>query len=364
MQKLPLPQALTLTMKASIMQLYDIANALEGTVRGETSDCEIFKLVTPETGSPGSITVASTSALLQAALTSNVSAIVTDETVAPPTCNKPLILVKDCQTSLTTLLKLFTPAKHYPLGIHPSAVVDEGTQLGPQCSVGAHVVIGKNCHIGAHVRLSPGVVIGDNVTIGNHCTIHPNVTIYDHCQIGDTVTIHANSVIGCDGFGYHFDGTQHQKRYHIGNVNIENNVEIGANTTIDRATIDSTIIGEGTKIDNQVQIAHNVQLGRNNILCAFTGIAGSSISGNNVTFAAGAGIGDHVTIEDNVLIGARTGIPSNKKLAKGTTWLGYPGRPFPKAMEQIASMQSLPHLRKKLQTLQKRISELEKQFET
>ena len=207
-----------------------------------------------------------------------------------------------------------------------------------------------------------GAVVGPNAKLGQHCLLHANATIAHHCVLGNRVKVHSGTTVGSDGFGYHFDGKTHLKLQHIGDVEIGSNVEIGANTAIDRATLGTTKIGDDTKIDNLVQIAHNVTLGKNNILCAFSGVAGSVTAGDNVIFAADAGAGDHVTIEDNVTIGPRTGIPSKKRLSSGTTWLGNPARPADKAIEQIVSMQRIPGMKKQLKSLQQKLKELEEKL--
>src|SRR5690606_24806117 len=181
------------------------------------------------------------------------------------------------------------------------------------------------------------VNIGRNVIIGEHSVIHPHVTIYDDCQLGARVCLHSSSVIGSDGFGYTFVDGQHLKMPHLGNVVIEDDVEIGANTVVDRATMGATVIGAGTKIDNLVQVAHSVKLGKRNILCAFTGIAGSTSTGDHVIFAANVGVSDHVRIDGGSVLGARTGVPPNKHL-KQDVYLGSPARPKIEAIKHELSI--------------------------
>ena len=164
-------------------------------------------------------------------------------------------------------------------------MIAQGVQLGEGVTIGPYVVIESGSVIGNHSVLKSHVYIGHQVIIGEESTIHPHVTVYDHCQLGSRVIVHASTVLGSDGFGYTFVDGQHLKVPHIGQVIIEDDVEIGANTAIDRATMGATLIGQGTKIDNLVQIAHSVKLGKHNILCAFTGIAGSSTAGDRVTFS-------------------------------------------------------------------------------
>ena len=205
--------------------------------------------------------------------------------------------------------------------------------------------------------------VGHHVHIGHDTILHPHVTLYDHCQLGERVCIHASSVIGSDGFGYTLQAGQHFKVPHVGRVIIHNDVEIGANTVIDRATIGATVIGEGTKIDNLVQVAHSVKLGQHNILCAFTGIAGSTVSGNHVVFAANVGVSDHVRIDDGVILGARAGVPPKKHLRQGHVYLGNPARPKDKAIEHELATTRIPIMRKNLKRLSEKVNALIEQMQ-
>lgn len=338
------------------MRLQDIATKLNGTLTNN-SNVDILGISSPKAGKINTLAVAGTIELLKQLIDSPVSALVIDK--APEHALLiPFILVDNCQLALITLLELFAPPHVVKQERHPSFVAAPCAQISNRSEIGPNVVIGKQSHVGDNTQLKANIVIGNNVQIGQHCIIHPNVTVYDNTKIGNNVIIHAGTVIGADGFGYHFHDGKHQKLHHLGNVIIDDDVEIGANTTIDRGTLGSTHIGSGTKIDNLVQVAHNVTLGKNNILCAYTGIAGSVTAGDNVIFAADVGIGDHVTIADNVTLGPRTGIPSHKKLSSGTTWLGNPGRPIEKAIEQIVSIQRIPGIKKQLKKLQAQMKKL------
>lgn len=336
----------------------EIAELLQGKLIGD-ANIEVETICSPGQSSENAICVAGTAELFKQAVQQEeiVALVCSYEPVEP--CSKALILVANPQQALVSLLEQFAVEAELSPGIDPSATVATCAQISASSDIGANVVIGKQSIIGERVIIHPNVVIGDNVQIGDDCCIYPNVTIYNHSQIHQEVVIHAGCVIGSDGFGYRFNGQSHKKLQHIGHVVIESQVEIGANTTIDRATMGVTRIGQGTKIDNLVQIAHNVELGKHNILCAYTGIAGSTTAGDHVIFAAGVGVGDHVTIEDNVTLGPRTGIPSNKRLPSNTTWLGNPGRLEKKAFEQIVLSQRLPGMKKLLNTLKQRVDELE-----
>jgi UDP-3-O-[3-hydroxymyristoyl] glucosamine N-acyltransferase len=283
--------------------------------------------------------------------------------IVPPTIqalgDKALIQVDRPMLTFMLLLKHFFQDEKYPGQIHPSAVIAADTVVHITAYVGPNVVIGDGCNIGPNAVILAGCVLGNNVSLGESSRLHPNVVVYDNSVIGKNTVIHAGSVIGSDGFGYRlYEGVQH-KVPHVGKVVIEDNVEIGANTVVDRASLGVTRIGEGTKIDNLVQIAHSVKIGRHNLICSMTGVAGSSKTGNYVTLAANVGVSDHVVIEDNVVLGARAGVAPKKLLRKDTVWLGNPARPQEKAIAQVVAQQQLPELIKKVRELQKRVKELE-----
>lgn len=267
--------------------------------------------------------------------------------------NKPCIQVEKPMLAFMQLLKHFFPDKQYSAGIHPTAVIADDADIHPTAHIGPHVTIGRGTRIGAHTAILAGCVLSDNVKIGDNCCLHPRVVMYDNSEMGNRSVLHAGCVIGSDGFGYRLHEGIQQKVPHVGNVVIADDVEIGANTVVDRASLGSTRIGTGTKIDNLVQIAHSVQIGQHNIICSMTGVAGSARTGNHVTLAANVGVSDHVIIEDNVILGARTGVAPQKRLPKGTVWLGNPARPKDKTIEQVVALQQLPELMKKVRALMK-----------
>ncbi len=275
-----------------------------------------------------------------------------------PELTKPIIQVSNPFHAFIHLLGHFYPPKAPEIGVHPTAIVAPDAILGKNVSIGPYVIINSQCQIGDHAVIKGHVHIGHNVTIGAHTVMHPHVTIYDNSHIGNHVTIHASTVIGSDGFGYTLADGQHMKVPHVGHVIIADHVEIGANSVIDRATIGATMIGEGTKIDNLVQIAHSVKIGKHNILCAFTGIAGSSTSGDHVIFAANVGVSDHVKIDDGVILGARAGVPPKKHLRQGNIYLGNPARPRDKAIEQELATTRIPIMRKNIKQLNDKMNQL------
>ena len=275
--------------------------------------------------------------------------------------SKHLLLLDKPFEAFVALIDFFYPAPKAPIGIHPTAIIGDDVQLGSEVSIGAYVCIGAGSKIGNGSILKSQVSIGENVYVGEACVLHPHVVVYDQCIIGNSVIIHASTTVGSDGFGYTFIDGKQRKVPHAGNVVIEDEVEIGANTSIDRATLGSTVIGEGTKIDNQVQIAHSVKLGKHNILCAFTGIAGSSSSGDYVVFAANVGVSDHVRIDDGVVLGARTGVPPNKHLRANQVYLGSPARPKDKAIVLEMGLNRIPGMRKRITTLEEKLRSLTEQ---
>ena len=344
-------------MKASLLE---IATLVEGVVVGDKN--LIISALSPiDNIIANALVFAEGSDNLKRAEASDATAILVASNVE--NVNKPIIQVANPFGAFIKLLHHFYPERKPEAGIHPTAIIAEDVILGKNVSIAPFVVIESGSIIGDHCIIKSHVHIGHQVTLGEHTTIHPHVTIYDTCRIGARVCIHASTVIGSDGFGYTMENDQHLKVPHVGNVIIEDDVEIGANTVVDRATLGTTIIGEGTKIDNLVQIAHSVRLGKHNILCAFTGIAGSTTSGNHVIFAANVGVSDHVRIDDGVILGARAGVPPRKHLKQGNIYLGSPARPKDKAIEQELATTRIPLMRKNLQALSEKVTQLSERME-
>lgn len=337
------------------LELTEIATIVNGVIIGDNK-IMINKLSPIDDIAEGSLIFAEGQDNLKKAEISNAAAILVGNNIKSE--HKTVIQVANPFLSFIKLLSHFYPAKNPNIGVHPSAVISEDALIGENVSIGPNVVISSAVKIGKNSVIKSNVHIGHNVTIGDATIINPSVTIYDNSQIGNRVILHAGVVIGSDGFGYTYENGEHIKVPHVGCVIIEDDVEIGANSVVDRATIGATVIGRGTKIDNLVQIAHSVKLGKKNILCAFTGIAGSSKSGDNVVFAANVGVSDHVTIDDGVILGARAGVPPNKHLKQGNIYLGSPARPREKAIEQELAATRIPFMRKNIQTLTDRVNQL------
>ena len=270
-----------------------------------------------------------------------------------------LIKVPDAYSAFATLLDKYQQIQQQLTGIQQPVYIDATAKIGDNVFIGAFAYIGKNVVVGDGTKIYPSTFIGDNVTIAQHTILHPGVKIYHDCIIGSNVTIHAGSVIGADGFGFapQADGSL-KKVPQIGNVLIEDNVEIGSNTCIDRATIGSTIIKSGAKLDNLLQIAHNVEVGNNTVIAAQTGVSGSTKIGNNVMIGGQAGLAGHLIIGDGAKINAQTGV--GKAVKPGTSVTGTPFDEFSKYMRNQAFVRSLPQMEKRLKELEALVKELRK----
>jgi UDP-3-O-[3-hydroxymyristoyl] glucosamine N-acyltransferase len=270
-----------------------------------------------------------------------------------------LIRVPDAYTAFATLLDVYQQMQTGQLsGIQQPSYVDASAKVGEQVFVGAFAYIGKNANIGKGVKIFPQVFIGDNVSIGDGSILHPGVKVYHQCTVGKSVIIHAGTVIGSDGFGFapQADGSL-KKVPQTGNVVIEDGVEIGANTTVDRATIGSTIIKAGAKIDNLVQIAHNVEIGTNTVIAAQSGISGSTHLGKNIMIGGQVGIVGHLQIADGTRINAQSGVTKSIKQS-GTAITGSPAYDYTAALRSQVAARHLPEMEKRLKELEKQLAEL------
>ncbi len=256
------------------------------------------------------------------------------------------------------VMNLFHPQRSpVPVGVHPSALVAPDVRLGEGVAVGPFVVIGEKAVVGDRTVLMPGVVVGPDVSIGSDCLIYPNVVIREESRLGDEVIVHAGAVLGADGFGFVSGANGHAKVPQLGRVVIEDNVEIGANTCIDRATTGITLIRAGSRLDNLVQVAHNVTIGRDSILCAQVGIAGSTNVGDQVTLAGQVGIVGHIQIGDRAMVGAQGGV--TKSVPADTQVSGYPATPHHLAKRMYAALRRLPDLIREVKRLSRRVEDLE-----
>jgi UDP-3-O-[3-hydroxymyristoyl] glucosamine N-acyltransferase len=260
---------------------------------------------------------------------------------------KALIRVPDPLLAFVTIFQhLQGKRARRPTGIDPRAFIDASAVIGADPSIHGSAVVGADTIIGDHCCLFAGVIIGANCRLGDHVVLYPNVVLYDDTVLGDRVIVHANAVIGSDGFGYRFAKGRHVKVPHMGNVVVGNDVEIGAGSTIDRGAFQSTTIGDGTKIDNLVQIAHNCKIGKHNVFAAQVGIAGSCTTGNYVSMGGQAGVKDHIKIGDGAALGAKTGVFDD--VAAGKRMFLYPEVDVRDAGRIIACLKKLPIMRRDL----------------
>ncbi len=273
--------------------------------------------------------------------------------------NTTLIRVDNAYESVAKLLQLYESVKPKKSGISSKAAISPNAQFGENVYIGDFAVVGDGAIVGNNVRIYPNTVVGDGVRIGDNCLIYPNVTIYDGCRLGNNVTIHAGSVIGADGFGFAPSTDGYEKIPQIGIVIIEDDVEIGANTCVDRSTMGATVIHKGVKLDNLIQVAHNVEIGENTVMSAQVGISGSTKIGSWCMFGGQVGLAGHITVGDKTNLGAKTGVISSLK--GGETLIGAPAMDVKQFFRAQAIMRKLPEMYKQLNDMQKQLDELMKE---
>jgi UDP-3-O-[3-hydroxymyristoyl] glucosamine N-acyltransferase len=328
----------------------DIAKLLGGSVVGD-AHVTLSGFAPAEHAKPGDLTFAENAEYLSRAEQSTASAVIVSGDVQ--SSSKVLIRVPNARVAFAKVLPVFFPEKKFAPGVHATAVIANTAEVSPLAHVGPHCVVGERVKIGAHAVLQGGNNIGDDSHIGEEVNLFPNVTIYSLTQIGKRVRIHSGTVIGSDGFGYVQDGGVHRKVPQIGNVILEDDVEIGSNTSIDRGALGATRIGKGSKIDNLVQIAHNVVVGENCLVIAQVGIAGSTKLGNYVVLAGQVGLAGHMKIGNHVTVAAQSGMHGD--VPDGGTWLGSPARPIMDTKRQWAALARLPALLVRVRALEKKL---------
>jgi UDP-3-O-[3-hydroxymyristoyl] glucosamine N-acyltransferase len=336
--------------------LKELARLVDGVVVGD-GDIEITGIAGIKEAHEGDITFLANSKYESYLATTHASAVIAE---SERDSSKPIIKVPNPYLAFLKVMSLFSDGRPQTLqkGIHPTAIVMKGATIGEGASVGAYCFMGEGAAIGARTTLLPLVCILDGAKIGDDCLIYPHVTVRERCLIGNRVILHSGVVIGSDGFGYAKDGGVNRKIPQIGIVQIEDDVEIGANAAIDRATTDVTLIKRGAKIDNLVQIAHNVVVGEDSILAAQVGVSGSTELGRNVVLAGQAGLVGHIHIGDNAMVGAQGGV--TKSIPANTRVSGYPAREHGSARKIYALIARLPELFRDFRQLAKRVDVLEK----
>jgi UDP-3-O-[3-hydroxymyristoyl] glucosamine N-acyltransferase len=333
----------------------DIAAFLNGKIVGD-GDVQVSNVSKIEEGKPGSLTFLANSKYENFIYETKASAVLVNKSFTPKQeIEATLIIVDDAYESFASLLDLYVQSKaDSRQGIEQPSFISEKATIGEDIYVGAFAYIGKNAKMGSNVKIYPQVHIGQNVKVGDDCIIYAGAKIYDDCVIGNRCIIHAGAVIGSDGFGFapQKDGT-YKKIHQIGNTVLEDDVEVGANTTIDCGTMGSTIIRKGVKLDNLVQVAHNVEIGEHSVFAAHTGIAGSTKIGSHCMFGGQVGVAGHLSIGNNVMVGAQAGIASNIK--DGEKLLGSPAIDIRKALRAYGLIKDLPEIRKDVLQLKKQI---------
>lgn len=340
--------------------LFELAKKISGTVVGDPA-LSINGITSFDQPRAGMITFVTISRDLRALEETDIAAILVPKTIT--SSKKPIIQTDNPKLAFALLLQLFYPARSFSGQISPEAKISKSAVLGKNVTVESFAHIGERSRIGDHTVIRAFTFIDSDVEIGTNSVIHPNVTIYEKSKIGSRVVLHSGVVVGSDGFGYVFDGKQQVKLPQIGIVIIQDDVEIGSCTTIDRAAIGETVIGQGTKIDNQVQIAHNVKIGAHCAISAQCGISGSTKIGNYCTLGGSVGIADHVEIGDGVMLGAFAGVPPGKVIPPKGIWFGQPARPYDEMRKQFGAQLRAAENQDDLRELKRKVAELTKEIE-
>ncbi len=325
------------------MKLSEIARALACELRPASAEADIAGVAGSQSATPQTIVFAEDARSLAAALASPAAAIVVFASLAPSGAAKPLLVAQQPRLAFAQAAQLLSPAEP-DTGVHPTAVIHPTAILADRVSVGACAVIGAAAQIGAETRIGAGSVVGAGVTIGSRCRIYPRVVLYPGTKLGHHVVVHAGAVLGSDGFGYVRDAAsgEYLQFPQQGRLVIEDHVEIGANTTIDRGALDETRIERGVKIDNLVHLGHNVRVGRNVVIAAQTGVSGSSVIRANAVVGGQVGIGDHADVGEQVILGSGSGVLTSKKVrGPGVVFWGRPARPLRQYLKELAALARL-----------------------
>jgi UDP-3-O-[3-hydroxymyristoyl] glucosamine N-acyltransferase len=337
-----------------------IAAFLKGDIIGNP-EVEVNTVAKIEEGHPGALSFLANPKYEHYLYDTKSSIVLVNRSFKPSAkVGATLIKVDDAYEAFASLLRLVDQARPRKKGIHPSAVIEATAKIGSDVFIGPFTYVGENCVIGDGCSLYPQVYIGDNTTLGNNCIINPGVKIYHDCIIGEGCIIHAGTVIGSDGFGFAPQSdSEFMKIPQLGNVILEDHVEIGANTAIDRATMGSTIIRRGVKLDNLIQIGHNVEIGENSVMAGQTGIAGSTKIGRNCMFGGQVGIAGHIKIADGTKIGAQGGILGDIK-KENTVIIGSPAIDLKNFLKSSILFRKLPEIKEKIDFMEKDIESLKK----
>ena len=331
----------------------EIADFVGGTVQGD-AETKITTVASLDRAGTGALAYAD-GKYLDDVLESHAACVLVPSNDFP---GRTVIVVDRPRVAFANAAQWLLSKEHPFDGIHPSTIIHENAALAAGVAVGPWTVIESGVQIGGGSVIYPGCYIGRDCRIGADCVVYPRVVLYPGVMLGDRVILHGGTVLGADGFGFVFDGTRQVKIPQIGHVEIGSDAEIGANTCIDRGSLDETVIGEGTKIDNLCQIAHNVRVGANAVISSQTGIAGSSRIGSHATIGGQVGIADYCRIDDHAIVGAQCGVPSRKRVPAGEVYWGTPARPLRNIKQQQAHLSRLPKLADEVKRLRAEIEEL------
>lgn len=332
--------------------LGEIAQIIGAELKGP-SDLPIARPVSAGCDDPEGITFAGDEKHLNKALSSKAAAII----LAPASAveDRPCLIHPQPKLAFGMVLAFFDKPLSLAAGIHPTAIIDPTAEVDPSATIGANVVIGPKAKICAGAKVHPFCFIGDRSVLGENSVLFPRVTLYHDVLVGSKCAIHSGTVVGSDGFGYVWDGSAQRKIPQVGRVVIGDHVEIGANTCIDRATFEDTILETGVKLDNMVQVAHNCRIGAHSVLAGQTGMGGSTTLGKGCVLAGQAGIGDHTTLEDGTVLTGQTGVQGH---IEKNVYAGSPGLPFKSALRTLSATRRLPDLEKKVKELEAKLASL------
>ncbi|HEX2977089.1 MAG TPA: UDP-3-O-(3-hydroxymyristoyl)glucosamine N-acyltransferase [Bacteroidales bacterium] len=335
-----------------------IAGFLKGEVQGNP-DVKVNTVAKIEEGHPGALSFLANPKYEHYIYTTKSSIVLVNKSFVPSgAVEATMIKVENAYEAFASLLRLVDSARPRKTGIHPTAIIEPTASIGANVYIGPYAYVGENCVIGDGSSLFPHTYIGDNTKVGKNCTLNHRVTVYHDCQLGDNCIIHAGSVIGSDGFGFAPQSdNEFMKIPQLGNVVLEDNVEIGSNVTIDRATMGSTVIRKGVKLDNLIQIGHNVEIGENTVMAAQTGISGSTKIGKNCMFGGQVGIAGHLRIADGTKIGAQAGILGDVK-GENAIILGSPAIDHKQFLKSYTVFRKLPELKSQVDKLDKDLNSL------
>lgn len=343
-----------MAQEASGWSLGELARILQGELKGP-ADLPISRPVPSDSDDPNGITFAENDEYLAAAEASAVAAIIVSKDCQR--CNKPTIVVDDARMAFGRLLAMMVRPLPIAAGIHPTAVVSESAIVHGSASVGAYCVIEKGAEIGPEVRIYPFCYVGEACSIDENAVLYPHVVLYQDVKVGKRCVLHSGVVLGADGFGFYWDGRRQVKVPQVGDVDLRDDVEVGVNTAVDRATAGTTRIGQGTKLDNLVQIGHNSVIGEHTVIAGQTGLSGSTRVGDRVTIGGQAALSHHVSVCADAVLGGRTGVTED--ISEPGEYFGLPARPKSEALRSALLAGRLPDLFARIRELERRLESLE-----